>query len=208
MFPSAVWESFVCKGFLHFLLHIASFLLNFMVFCALQQFRVSALSGLAQFFSVTLHFVSIQRKLSQTFAKFACFKHSFFLVCHSVFYKPTLSWSFIKWGHTVENSPKTKMKASSTHGFTGKRYSCPGVFCPVDFFNPPFCYSDICSPFCNFMYVSIYNIPIYRETYIYILIILFLNFIFFTASITLLTSLFHKPWFKMSNVLFSCMDVS
>lgn len=93
----------------------------------------------------------------------------------------------------MENSPKTKMKASSTHGFTGKRYSCPGVFCLVDFFNPPFCYSDICSPFCNFMYVSIYNIPIYRETYIYILIILFLNFIFFTASITLLTSLFHKP---------------
>lgn len=34
----------------------------------------------------------------------------------------------------VENSPKTKMKASSTHGFTGKRYLCPGVFYPVDFF--------------------------------------------------------------------------
>lgn len=42
------------------------------------------------------------------YAMFACFRLSFFLMCQSVFYKATLSCSFIKGGHTVENSAKTK----------------------------------------------------------------------------------------------------
>lgn len=60
------FESLVCVKAFYILLHTVRFLLNFMVFCALQQFRVPALSGLAQFFlSDTVLFVSIQRKLSQ-----------------------------------------------------------------------------------------------------------------------------------------------
>lgn len=65
MLPNTVSELFMSKGSVHFLLHVASFLLNFMVFCALQQVKVSVLSSLALFFSMTLYFVSIQRKLSQ-----------------------------------------------------------------------------------------------------------------------------------------------